>query len=60
MRKLRVPRHCEIMSMSMNLDENLCIQGQRGEARIPQIPAHYRVNFVPGIGQNYETAGWNF
>ena len=32
----------------MNLDENLCIQGQRREARIPQIPAHDQVSLSPG------------
>lgn len=32
---------CEIVSVTVNLDENLCIQGQRREARIPQILAYY-------------------
>lgn len=60
MRKLCLSCHREIVSMSMNLDENLCIQGQHREARIPQVPAHYQVSFVPGIEQNCKCTGWNF
>lgn len=55
MRKLCFSRHREIVSVSMNLDENLRIQGQRREARIPHILAHYQMSFVPGIGQKYRS-----
>lgn len=57
MRKLCLSCHCEIVSMGMNLDENLCIQGQRREVRIPHIPAHCQMSFVPGIGQKYKSTG---
>lgn len=35
MRKLCLSCHCEIVSMGVNLDENLCIQGQRREEEFP-------------------------
>ena len=57
MRKLCFSCHREIVSVSMNLDENLCIQGQRREARIPHIPVHYQMSFVPGTGQKYRSTG---
>ena len=37
MRKLCLSCHCEIVSVSMNLDENLCI---RGDAERQEFPTH--------------------
>lgn len=54
MRSLRLSRHHEIVSVSMNLDENLCTRANTRGKNSPQIPSHYWVSFVLGTGRKYE------
>lgn len=59
MRKWGLFCHREIVSMIMNLDENLCILGQPQETSVPPVPAHLQANHVLGVGQPCEHAQWN-